>query len=77
MTDTVETEIENEEETTTNDVIRSMVDTILQGDAVNAQATFASLMSGKVADAIDNRRLDISQSLYSREEEWKTLSPLK
>jgi hypothetical protein len=69
MTDTVETEIENEEETTTNDVIRSMVDTILQGDAVNAQATFASLMSGKVADAIDNRRLDISQSLYSREKE--------
>ena len=46
-----------------------MVDTILQGDAVNAQATFASLMSGKVADAIDNRRLDISQSLYSREKE--------
>lgn len=69
MTDTIETEIENEEETTTNDVIRSMVDTILQGDAVNAQATFASLMSGKVADAIDNRRLDISQSLYSREKE--------
>lgn len=68
MTDTVETEIENEEETT-NDVIRSMVDTILQGDAVIAQATFASLMSGKVADAIDNRRLDISQSLYSREKE--------
>ena len=69
MTDTIETEIENEEETTTNDVIRSMVDTILQGDAVNAQATFSSLMSGKVADAIDNRRLDISQSLYSREQE--------
>ena len=69
MTTTVNTEVENEEEYTTNDVIRSMVDTILQGDAVNAQATFASLMSGKVADAIDNRRLDISQSLYSREEE--------
>ena len=69
MTTTVNTEVENEEEYTTNDVIRSMVDTILQGDAVNAQNTFASLMSGKVADAIDNRRLDISQSLYSREKE--------
>ena len=68
MTDTVETEIENEEETT-NDVIRSMVNTILQGDAVNAQATFASLMSGKVADAIDDRRIEISQSLYTREQE--------
>jgi len=69
MTDnTIETEVEDEEYTT-NDVIRSMVDTILQGDAVNAQATFASLMSGKVADAIDNKRLDISQSLYSRDQE--------
>ena len=69
MTDnTIETEVDDEEYTT-NDVIRSMVDTILQGDAVNAQATFASLMSGKVADAIDNKRLDISQSLYSRDQE--------
>ena len=67
MTDnTNETEVE---EYTTNDVIRSMVDTILQGDAVNAQTTFASLMSGKVADALDNKRLDISQSLYSRDQE--------
>lgn len=67
MTTTVNTEVENEEEYTTNDVIRSMVDTILQGDAVNAQNTFASLMSGKVADAIDDRRIEISQSLYTRE----------
>ena len=69
MTTTVNTEVENEEEFTTNDVIRSMVDTILQGDAVNAQNSFASLMSGEVADAIDNRRLEISQSLYTREQE--------
>lgn len=69
MTTTVNTEVENEEEYTTNDVIRSMVDTILQGDAVNAQNTFASLMSGKVADAIDDRRIEISQSLYTREQE--------
>jgi hypothetical protein len=69
MTTTVYTEVENEEEFTTNDVIKSMVDTILQGDAVNAQNSFASLMSGKVADAIDKRRLEISQSLYTREQE--------
>ena len=69
MTTTVNTEVENEEEYNTNDVIRSMVDTILQGDAVNAQNTFASLMSGKVADAIDDRRIEISQSLYTREQE--------
>jgi hypothetical protein len=69
MTTTVNTEVENEEEYTTNDVIRSMVDTILQGDAVNAQNSFASLMAGKVADAIDDRRLEISQSLYTREQE--------
>lgn len=69
MTTTVNTEVENEEEFTTNDVIRSMVDTILQGDAVNAQNSFASLMAGKVADAIDDRRLEISQSLYTREQE--------
>ena len=69
MTTTVYTEVENEEEFTTNDVIKSMVDTILQGDAVNAQNSFASLMAGKVADAIDNRRLEISQSLYTREQE--------
>jgi len=69
MTDnTIETEVEDEEYTT-NDVISSMVDTILQGDAVNAQTSFASLMAGKVADAIDDRRLEISQSLYTREQE--------
>lgn len=71
MTDTVE--IENDTETeepeiTTNDVIKSMVNSIVNGDNINAQNAFGALMSVKIADAIDNKKLDLSQSIYSRED---------
>ena len=70
MENSIETEIENEVENdvTTSDVIRNMVDTILAGNASDAKDTFNSLMNFKVADALDNRKIELSQTLYAREE---------
>jgi len=68
MTDNVETtEVENQE--TQSEVIRSMVDTILQGKAGEAQDIFNSIISTKVSDALDNKRVELSQTVFSRDPE--------
>jgi hypothetical protein len=70
MTDNVETtEVETGEEDTQNEVIRSMVDTILNGKASEAQGIFNSIVSAKVSDALDNRRVELSQTVFSRDSE--------
>ena len=60
---------ENEDaiEVNNNDVIRSMVDSILQGDSIKAKSVFDSLVSAKVSDAIDNKKVELAQNIYSRE----------
>ena len=62
MEDNIETEI------TTSDVIQHMVDTILAGNATDATDQFKSLMSYKISDALDNKKVELSQSLYARDE---------
>jgi len=60
---------EESDEENTQGEIDSMIHHIIQNDNVNAQNIFSQLMKQKVSDAIDFKKLDISQQLFSREEE--------
>ena len=49
-------------------MINKMIDDILDGNSSDAQDTFSSIMSQKVTDALDTKKVEISQTLYSQEE---------
>lgn len=49
-------------------MINKMIDDILDGNTVDAQDTFGGIMSHKVTDALDAKKVEISQTLYSQEE---------
>lgn len=60
---------EESDDENTQGEIDSMIHHIIQNDNVNAQNIFGQLMMQKVSDALDSTKLDISQQLFSREEE--------
>jgi len=64
MTDTTN---ETSSDAVDNQVIRSMVDSILQGDSAKAKGTFDNLISARVSDALDNKKIELAQSIYSRD----------
>lgn len=49
----------------TNELINAMITKISNGDNTAAQDDFASLLSTKVSTALDLKKQDIAQSLYS------------
>jgi len=51
-----------------SDVIRSMVDTILQDKNSDAQSIFKDIIGAKMADAIENKKIELAQTIYSRED---------
>lgn len=52
-----------------SEVIKSMVDSILGGNSVEAQDTMNTLLANKVSDAMDDKKKEIATTLYNREEE--------
>jgi hypothetical protein len=49
--------------------ISSMIDSILSGDNLAAKDTFASIISSKLTDALDAKKLEVAQGVYSDTQE--------
>ena len=52
----------------TQEVITNMIDKIIAGDNTSAQEDFESLISNKMAAALDQRKQEVSQSFYGANE---------
>lgn len=60
-----------EEETDDDDDLDStheLVDNVIKGDNVGASNIFNQIMASKLQNAIDNRKIEVSSSIYQREE---------
>ena len=62
-----------EEETDDDDLdsTHELVDNVIKGDNVGASNIFNQIMASKLQNAIDNRKIEVSSSIYQREEWWK------
>jgi hypothetical protein len=52
----------------TQEVITNMIDKIIAGDNTSAQEDFESLISNKMAAALDQRKQEVAQSFYGANE---------
>ena len=52
----------------TQEVITNMIDKIIAGDNTSAHEDFESLISNKMAAALDQRKQEVAQSFYSSNE---------
>ena len=52
--------MENDEEP-----VRDLVDQITGDDLVNAEGSFTSIVSDKIRDALDNKKVEIANSVYN------------
>ena len=50
-------------------ILNKLVDDILDGNNLDAQATFEDAISIKITDALNQRKADIAQSIYSSQPE--------
>lgn len=48
----------------TAEIINNMIDKIIQGDNTNAQEDFEALISSKLQTAIDDKKVEVAQSIY-------------
>ena len=46
-------------------IIDKLVDDILSGDALSAKETFEDAISLKITNALDQRKLELAQQMYS------------
>lgn len=49
--------------------VDGMVDRIIDGDNTGAQADFEALISAKLSDALDAKKVEVARSIYGDEEE--------
>lgn len=50
------------------EVINNMIDKIIAGDNTSAHEDFESLISGKMVAALDQRKQEVAQALYTGNE---------
>lgn len=48
----------------TNELVRSMIDDVLQGNAAAAQEKFGDIISVKSMQALDARKVELAQSVF-------------
>ena len=46
-------------------IINKLVDDILSGDALSAKETFEDAISLKITNALDQRKIELAQQMYS------------
>ena len=51
----------------TKDIINQMIDDIIDGNNTDARDRFDAAISIKLTDAIDARKIELAQSIYSKE----------
>lgn len=53
----------------TREIINKMIDDIIDGNNTDAKDGFESAISNKLTDALDARKIELAQSIYSKEVE--------
>jgi len=53
----------------TKDIINKMIDDIIDGNNTDAKDGFESALSSKLTDALDARKIELAQSIYTKEVE--------
>jgi hypothetical protein len=53
----------------TREVINKMIDDIIDGNNTDAKDGFESALSNKLTDALDARKIELAQSVYTKEVE--------
>jgi hypothetical protein len=53
----------------TTEIINRMIDDIIDGNNTDAKDGFESALSSKLSDALDVRKVELAQSIYSKEED--------
>lgn len=53
----------------TSEVIRHMVDNILQGNNTDALENFGEIISSKISDNLDTRKIEIASTLGAKDED--------
>ena len=53
----------------TRKIINKMIDDIIDGNNTDAKDSFESAISNKLTDALDARKIELAQSIYSKEVE--------
>jgi hypothetical protein len=53
----------------TREIINKMIDDIIDGNNTDAKDGFESAFSNKLTDALDARKIELAQSIYSKEVE--------
>ncbi len=51
----------------TKDIINKMIDDIIDGNNTDAKDSFEAAISNKLTDALDSKKIEIAQSIYSKE----------
>jgi len=53
----------------TKDIINKMIDDIIDGNNTDAKDGFESALSNKLTDVLDARKIELAQSIYTKEVE--------
>ena len=51
---------------------KDLINAIAAGDAIQIENTFNAAMAEKIAGALDDRRIEVAQSLFATQEESST-----
>lgn len=51
----------------TREIINKMIDDIIDGNNTDAKDSFDAAISNKLTDALDAKKIEIAQSIYSKE----------
>ena len=49
------------------EIINKMIDDILSGENTDAEAGFNSVLASKLTDALEDRKVELAQSLYGKQ----------
>lgn len=51
----------------TKEIINQMIDDIIDGNNTDAKDSFEAAISNKLTDALDAKKIELAQSIYSKE----------
>ena len=51
---------------------KDLINAIVTGDAIEIENTFNAVMAEKISGAIEDRRMEVAQTLFSAKEETST-----
>jgi hypothetical protein len=58
-----------------NEAISKMIDDIIAGNNTEAEDSFKNIISSKVSDALDQRKIEVASNIYNNDPEEITDEP--